>query len=41
MKKLKRIVWLIKTYGVSLPFALHVVFVSDPKIKKEEENTSL
>ena len=28
--------WLIKTYGVSLPFALHVVFVSDPQIKKQE-----
>ena len=28
----------MKTYGVSLPTALHVVFVSDPKIAKEEES---
>ena len=40
MKKLKRIMWLIKTYGVSLPFALHVVFVSDPKIEKEENGNN-
>lgn len=38
MKKLKRIVWLMRTYGVSLATALHVVFVSDPKIAKEEES---
>jgi len=38
MSKLKRILWLMKTYSVSLPIALHAVFVSDPKIRKEEAN---
>ena len=37
MSKIKRIIWLVKTYGISLPFAFKIVFVTDKKMTKGEE----
>ena len=37
MAKLKRIVWLMKTYGISICLATYTVFVSDPKLAKEND----
>jgi hypothetical protein len=37
MNKIKRVIWLMKTYKISVFSAFYTAYVIDPKLAKEEK----